>query len=520
VTSAELPLHTASSPVASAVGADLRGWSALPLLGHVTGRGEPWLFLTGDMDAWVGVGALSDAQFVRLTLRHDRWPFRDGVFGGIVIDGEAVAQQLATSDALQRVLSEASRTNARQGNVLIVCSHRLVPRRLHAWKDYGRRSVARWRRAAVAIRQHAPAAGFVMLDGERLTDVTVTCADRSQLRERRAQADRVVLRVAASPRTDAGIVRAMVADAARAAGTALTIDRIGVRKIGKTAVFLSAADGRRYIMRVARSPIALARGERNYTALLKLHGASLPGDVRRLIPVAAGLGSHAGFHYFLETRLDGASGPPTARTGAVNNWCEEVVRVITTLHRATATQVSFGADELKRFVHAPVDLVSRACTSPAHTATLLRVATACERALSGRTLPLVQTHGDLTAPNCLFDASGALSAIVDWEVSSAQGLPFLDLLQLLPLEGESSSHPRWQRFDYWLESWRNPDLVLSDRHVRGYLDQLGVDEAVIPALLLVQWLTHVADRVDARRDDARWMRMRVWQPLESMGTVL
>ena len=128
----------------------------------------------------------------------------------------------------------------------------------------------------------------------------------------------------------------------------------------------------------------------------------------------------------------------------------------------------------------------------------------------------MRTHGDFTDSNCLFDASGTLTAVVDWEVSLAQGLPFLDLLQLMPIPGETGASGRWQRFDAWLEIWRNAERVMSDPILGRYLLALDLRPEVVPGLILAQWLTHVGDRIEARCNDERWMRLRVWQPMESL----
>ena len=501
-------------------GADLNGWSALSLLGHVTSRGTPWLFVTARSCAWLGLGPLADARFVRVRGGYDgHWPFRDGALGGVVIDGDALADELGSNAAMRRVLAEASRANARQGNVLVVCGHRIVPRKLNAWREYGRPAAARWRRAARLLGQQTPNPGFAVFDGPRLTDVTIASDSRAEQARQRSRADRLVLRIAPSGRDDAGIIRAMVADASRAIGASLRVEHVSVRKIGKTAVFLHAADGRRYIMRIARSPIARARAERNYVALARLHSPATPGDIQRLVPSPVVRGSHAGLQYFVEAWLEGAPGPPVrGRRG--HRWESQVVETITALHQATAVGTTLDAGEMTRLVHEPLAVIARACATGGHEGTLQRIEDVCDASLAGRVLPLVQTHGDFTATNCLFDTNGDISAVVDWEVSMPQGLPLLDLLQLLPIAGETSSHPCWQRFDYWLEWWRNPARLLEDPLVNTYVERLGVAREAIPVLLLVQWAAHVSERVDARRDDARWMRMRVWQPLESLGLCL
>jgi aminoglycoside phosphotransferase (APT) family kinase protein len=144
----------------------------------------------------------------------------------------------------------------------------------------------------------------------------------------------------------------------------------------------------------------------------------------------------------------------------------------------------------------------------------------CDSRLGGRRLPLVQAHGDFTESNCLFDAKGRLKAVVDWEVAAAEGLPLLDLLQLMPIASESSSHPRWQRFDAWLDIWRVPEKAASDPVLGRYLEALELPVEAVQPLVLLQWVHHVADRVSARRDDERWMRLRVRQPLDQLGRIL
>ena len=52
------------------------------------------------------------------------------------------------------------------------------------------------------------------------------------------------------------------------------------------------------------------------------------------------------------------------------------------------------------------------------------------------------------------------------------------------------------------------------------LRTVGIPPASVPALIMLQWVTHVADRIEARADDERWLRLRVSQPLESLGRTL
>jgi hypothetical protein len=493
----------------------------LPLLGEATGLPGPWLFIATKSLAWLSRGPLADAQFAQEPLDYDRiWPFGEGALSGVVIDGDAIARG-ANEATLQFMLSEAGRVNGRQGNVLVVCGYHLVPRRLWAWREYGRQSAKRWRRAAAILGVNARTTGFVRLDGGRVTEVCARNDYHATESPSKRYADRLVLRVAASGKREADAVEAIVANASREYGVELRIDRIAVRKIGKTAIFLSGVDGRRYLLRIARSPIALVRATHNFETLEWLHGSSLPNSMKGRAPAALVRGTHAGYAYFVETRLDGSPGPvPARRRTGGDLWPMEAVGYISTLHGETQRRVEMDKSAITRLVGDPLARLSRACGSPDAERVLRRVVAACEAGLDGRVMPLVQTHGDFTESNCLFDAGGKLTAVVDWEVARAQGLPLLDLLQLMPVPGETGAQPRWQRFDRWLDLWREPQRVISDPAMGSYVRVLDVPPETIPALVLVQWATHVTDRIDARRDDEQWMRLRLWQPLESLGRTL
>jgi aminoglycoside phosphotransferase (APT) family kinase protein len=400
--------------------------------------------------------------------------------------------------------------------VLLVCSHRLWPRRLSAWREYGRQTAGSWRRAAAALGLEAATAAGVQFDGARVTGLVVGAESAGDARaaSRPEEADRLAVRVAGPGTQPRAALAAIVDDASRRCGVAFAIERVGVRKIGKTAVFLAAADGHRFVLRVPRSAIARARAARNYATLESLHASALPPAMKALVPVPLARAEHAGYAYFVESCLPGRSGPSPAASPRHGGWDAAAVDFVTALHQATRQTVEMDDAHLERLVREPFARLAAACDPAAAAAT--RLAADCERALAGAMLPLVQVHGDCSSTNCLFDAAGRLTGVIDWEVAIPLGLPLLDLLQLMPVPGETSAHPRWQRFDAWLELLAQPARVVDDPVLGGYLRALSVPPAVLPALVVMQWATHVAERAEARADDERWMRQRVWQPLEAL----
>jgi len=517
----ETALSTGPVTVAGSgrTGADLLGWSALPLLGRWAPETGRWLFLYGPSEAWVSAGPLPEAQFVPVTLPCQAiWPFEDGTLGGVVIDGDAVVRDIGAAP-LEQLLTEATRVTSHHGNVLVACTHRRVPRQLRAWREYGRQSAGTWRRAAARAGVATRTVGSLRLDGQCITDLTLSSGHTCSSPAAR-EADRLVLQISAVRHVDPVVVDGMIAEVAREIGIVLTVDRIAVRKIGKTAVFLSGSDGRRYIMRIARSPIALARGRRNFDTLASLHRSMLPNSVRSRVPVAILHGTHAGYTIFLETCLEGTSGPVAASQRTTAGWARDAVEFVTALHTGTSRMVTVDAIRVTSLVRDPVARIASACGQAEVDEVLRRVEATCERALVGVTLPLVQTQGDFTESNCLFSSEGALTAVVDWEVAVPDGLPLLDLLQFMPVPPEPGPQRRWQHFDACLAFLQEPARLAVDPIMGPYMRTLGVPAGSGPALILLQWITHVSDRIEARSDDERWLRMRVWQPLESLGRTL
>jgi aminoglycoside phosphotransferase (APT) family kinase protein len=502
-----------SSTNIDTVGEDLLGWSALPLL--CPAHSGSWLFVTASSAAWRSRGSLADASFENVWLSdHRPWPFETRSLAGVVIDGDMVARS-ADEAAIEHCIEEAYRVAVTDAHVLIACGERRMPRRLRDLRDYRGRSAHVWRKALVPTRDISAAAS-VDLDGDRLTEIALP-GDADAESSAGTHSSRLVLKARAAD--ERGTLQRIVAATSSAVGTGVQIERIAVRKIGKTAVFLSGADGRRFIVRIARSPIARRRATRNFEAIRSLHASSLPKALIEVIPRAVARGTCEPYDYFVEECLTGHGGLSEG-TRRQDGWAREPAEFLSALHETTAQPVLIGDSELQRLILEPIERLSRACGSESADRVLRRVSVRCEEGLRGRTLPLVRTHGDFTESNCLFDGDGRLSGVVDWEVSEERGLPLLDLLQLLPVAGEDSRAARWRRFDAWMDLFRQPHDVLEDPVMGRYVRSMDVEAGSIPALLLAQWVTHAADRAAVRRADDRWMRLRVWQPLETLGRML
>jgi hypothetical protein len=123
-------------------------------------------------------------------------------------------------------------------------------------------------------------------------------------------------------------------------------------------------------------------------------------------------------------------------------------------------------------------------------------------------VPMVFEHGDLSHPNLLLDAKGRLGA-VDWERSEARGLPAHDLCFFLQYASESrrSTFERAGQLRAFNDAFTGPD-AWGGTWLRRYASLLGVEERLLPCLVLATW---------ARSSASLLKRLKPSSPAESSG---
>lgn len=499
---------------ASAAESDLGGRTALLLLAPASASARS-LFVLSATEGVVCFGRGERPRSIRFA--PGALPFADRAFDSVVIDAEGprMTEQDRRSllDGVDRVLNPC-------GRCILVASHRRIPR--------SRRTIAEYRVVPDDAQWHAALSSypelrdvdslFAQLDGPRLVQVLTPHGATPQ--PSRA-ADRRIRVLGRSTLQRDSVIDALLAELNPTFGHSsgrIRLDRFLVRRIGKTTLGVSSGDGRQFLIRLPRSPIAEERARRNFSALRAFHDApSIPARLKALVPRAYTDGTIGGYHYFVEDTRPGRAREDHADWSSKAGWEPQAASFISEMHFASRRAVPFGRDEFDTHVARPIGRIRARLPSKAAVA-CDRLETALERVLIGRMLPLVWAHGDFAAGNCLYDSSRTLSGVVDWELSSECHLPVLDLLHCMELPGEQNSHPRWQRFDAILavaqkESWtKMPPLA-------SYIETMEIPAAALPALAVMYWVDHAANRIAARAADTGWMQRRVLQPLSDLTSL-
>ena len=114
------------------------------------------------------------------------------------------------------------------------------------------------------------------------------------------------------------------------------------------------------------------------------------------------------------------------------------------------------------------------------------------RPLEDAELPAVLEHGDFGHPNLLLLPSHRMAAI-DWERFEPEGLPCLDLVFFLQYvkECQASATTIPDQVAAFDSAFTGPDCWAA-KYLQAYAARLGIDEAVLPELVLASWARIVA----------------------------
>lgn len=136
-------------------------------------------------------------------------------------------------------------------------------------------------------------------------------------------------------------------------------------------------------------------------------------------------------HFLIESGLSGTPGTEVVRAGTAGRTADDLVQAIhdplTAVHQATAGWLTFGPDELDTWVSQPLRHLSEAAGLASQD--VLDLGRSLCDGLAGQRVPSARIHGNLGLSRALFDPSGRLTGLVDWEWST-QGPVFLDWCSL------------------------------------------------------------------------------------------
>ncbi|MBI4395830.1 MAG: glycosyltransferase, partial [Elusimicrobia bacterium] len=178
------------------------------------------------------------------------------------------------------------------------------------------------------------------------------------------------------------------------------------------------------ILRVPLDETYEPRCRNNYLSLKMLEGRPLPFDV----PRCAGFGEFQGRKYYAETRLDGTPADylkiaPAERRRLTGKALDALRR----FQSATEASARMNDELFRRLFAGPAEELS-GFLGEVPVDALRSTLRELRGALFGVPVRLTCVHGDYKIANILWDKRGEVSGVVDWDMASPAGLPWVDRL--------------------------------------------------------------------------------------------
>lgn len=334
-------------------------------------------------------------------------------------------------------------------------------------------------RRIFALRNAAERAG--------LLDLSHRALGRADARRRRAHADLVV----------PAVLERVPADAVGSSPASWVALELLVGVTDKSVVLVGEAGaGPKAVVKLATSPSASRTLAREAAALRELAADTRLDELRSLLPVALASGEIGNEYYLVESVLHGVgtSRSPEHDAGPYG-FLELLAQPIDALHRLTGVERTVDESQLAIWLDLPIEVLERhiAAHGPAswQATALANLEAELRRSLLGRAVTVGRTHGDYAPGNILLAHHGrAVAGILDWELSSSDGISALDHTHLA-----LTSNALLRRREIGEVVTRALDERL-EAPDRAFLD--GACSALCPgvpvrALVLLDWLRHATD---------------------------
>lgn len=267
------------------------------------------------------------------------------------------------------------------------------------------------------------------------------------------------------------------------------------------------------VLRMPSRSASIQRCHINASALLRLNHSPLSGLVPRLVCQ----GNYQGREYTIETRCMGYE--INYGTRDLDVMLGRACATVGEFNLQTTEFTPLDAMHLDTLV-APYFADIRAFSSPEIQVRLDKLAETLRRAMLGKIVGLGFAHGDFKASNMLFDRSGTLTAVIDWDGFSENGFQIFDYLTLLVYK--IANERRTGLTEAYLEDilpWtlRANDATLVD----SAISRLMVNRESFLLVRIVFWFALLADRADpVDKCHAEWHRRFVLPVLPKLERIL
>ncbi len=240
-------------------------------------------------------------------------------------------------------------------------------------------------------------------------------------------------------------------------------------------------------MPLGKGEITDDRAENNYTALQRLESC---GELSRLVPRPVCRGTYQGQKYYVETFLDGEKRMLVSENHA--RVFEMVRPALLWLHLDAGRDMHIDGQVFRSLAGEGISMLKRYARDREDVRRIQELDRMLKDILLDTQDRLPQIHGDFKLENMLF-GSHRLEGIVDWDLSSAFGPPYLDLLYFYAYSFHHSPFSNGRGImDFVLKRLLRPDPgPVLQNWLEDYSSSLGISPMWEEISGILFWLHYV-----------------------------
>ncbi len=275
------------------------------------------------------------------------------------------------------------------------------------------------------------------------------------------------------------------------------------------------------IIKISVDDTSESQNDKNYTVLSSLqNNDSIPVQIRRLIPRAAGKFSIDGQNIYLEEKIVGIPAGSIVHDDRVKQEVlKHALNFIVGMHQATLVKAALSEKEYLQSIGGLVERVMRA--GRAGQDAFHKLDLALRRVFVGREISRALKHGDFSFANMIIDPkTHELAGVIDWDNAEYDHPILVDLINLI----ESTYNLRNFELGHTVTKiLLNNDISLQEQEItRSYLNAFDCSEDLFVPSVLLYWLYHFDSQTkyDYLIHNPVWMKQNYYNVASAFDAML
>jgi ubiquinone/menaquinone biosynthesis C-methylase UbiE len=250
-----------------------------------------------------------------------------------------------------------------------------------------------------------------------------------------------------------------------------------------------------FLVKIPLNEITLGHIKNHFRILSDIYNNNkIPDYLKKYIPPPLFLGEYRKVPYFVEKEISGVSIDTSSFTlPEIDILTREAAFFIINFHSITSSFTFIDNNMYKELFHKYILLTRSLDGSKWIKKILLKIDSYLRDIFVGEKIPIVWGKGDFSLSNMIADPENKLlTGIIDWDLSTRNSLPLLDLINLL--DSKNRLIKKINLGESLIEAFLKYNIPDEDQKlIYKYNDSLSISDKFIKPFCIINWLDHICD---------------------------